>query len=55
MFTTPSVNDLGGHLKLLTMLASIFDQRAKVIDEFSGRVVSDVCGAGECFVVYRSA
>ena len=55
MFTGPSVNDLGGHLKVITMLASIFDQRAKVIDEFSGSVVSDVRGAGERFMVYRSA
>ena len=55
MFTAPSVNDLGGHLKLVTMLASIFDQRAKVIDEFSGSVVSHVRGAGERFMVYRPA
>src|SRR5260370_14863147 len=53
MFTAPSVNDLGGHLKLVTMLASIFDQRAEVIDKFSGRIVSDVRGAGERFMVYR--
>ena|GEM_PF-5654082 len=37
------------------MLASVFDQRAKVIDEFSGSVISDVRGAGECFVVYCPA
>ena len=55
MFTAPSVNDIGGHLKLMTVLASIFDQRAKVIDEFSGSVVSDVRGAGERFMVYRPA
>ena len=55
MFTAPSVNDLGRHLKLVTMLAPIFDQRPKVIDEFSGSVVSDVRGAGERFVVYRPA
>jgi hypothetical protein len=53
MFTAPSVNDLGGHLKLVTMLASIFDQWAEVIDELSGSVVSDVRGAGESFMVYR--
>ncbi len=55
MFTAPSVNDLGGHLKVIIMLMSIFDQRAKVIDEFSGSVVSDVRGAGERFMVYRPA
>ncbi len=55
MFTAPSVNDLGGHLELITMLASIFDQRAKVIDDLSGRVVSYVRGAGERFMVYRPA
>ena len=38
MFTARSVNDLGGHLKLRTTLASILDERAKVIDEFSGSV-----------------
>ena len=47
--------DLGGHLKLMIMLASIFDQRAEVIDEFSGSVVSDVRGTGECLMVYRPA
>ena len=55
MFTAPSVNDLGGHLKLRTMLASIFDERAKVVDQFSGSVVSDVRGAGERLMVYRPA
>ena len=55
MFTAPSVNDLGGHLKIVTMLAPIFDQRAEVIDEFSGSVVSDVRGAGERLMVYRPA
>ena len=55
MFTAPSVNNLGGHLKLMIMLASIFDQRAEVVDEFSGSVVSDVRGAGERFMVYRPA
>ena len=55
MFTAPSVNDLGGHLKVIIMLMSIFDQRAKVIDEFSGSVVSDVRGAGERLMVYRPA
>ncbi len=55
MFTAPSVNDLGGHLKLVAMLASIFDQRPEVIDEFSGSVVSYVRGAGERFMVYRPA
>ena len=55
MFTAPSINDLGGHLELMTMLTSIFDQRAKVIDEFSGSVVSDVRGGGERFMVYRAA
>jgi len=55
MFTAPSVNDLRGHLKLMTMLASIFNQRAKVIDQFSGGVVSDVRGAGERLMVYRPA
>ena len=53
MFTAPSVNDLGGHLKLGTMLISIFDQRTKVIDEFSSSVVPDVRGTGERFMVYR--
>ena len=55
MFTAPSVNDLGGHLKLMTMLASILDERAKVIDQFSGSVVSDVRGASERLMVYRLA
>ena len=55
MFTAPSVNDLGGHLKLLTMLASILDERAKVIDQFSGSVVSDVRRASERLMVYRLA
>jgi hypothetical protein len=55
MFTAPSVNDLGGHLKLMAMLASIFDERAKVIDQFSGSVVSDVRGASERLMVYRPA
>ncbi len=55
MFTGPSVSDLGGHLKLMTMLAPIFDQGAKVIDEFSGSVVSHVRGAGERLMVYRPA
>ena len=55
MFAAPSISDLWGHLKLRTMLTSIFDQRAKVIDEFSGSVVSDVRGSGERFMVYRPA
>ncbi len=55
MLTAPSVNGLGGHLELMTMLASILDERAKVIDQFSGSVVSDVRRAGERLMVYRLA
>jgi hypothetical protein len=36
------------------MLAPGFDQRAKVVDELGGRVISDMRGAGERFVVRRT-
>jgi hypothetical protein len=51
MFTTPSVDNLGRHLKLLAMLAAIFNQRAKVVDKLCGCVVSDMCRAGERLVI----
>ena len=35
MFTAPSVNDLGGHFKLMTVLTPIFDQRTEVIDQLA--------------------
>src|SRR6266566_3963205 len=55
VFTAPAVDDLGCHLEVLAMLAPGLDQRAEVVDELGGRVIPDVRGAGERFVVDRTA
>src|SRR5437868_1510164 len=55
VFAAPPVYDLGRHLEVLAMLAPGLDQRAEVVDELGGRVVSDVRGAGERFMVHRTA
>src|SRR4030088_357292 len=54
VFTAPSVYNFRRHLEILAMLAPGFDQRAKVVDELGGRVISDMRGAGERFVVDRT-
>src|SRR6185437_8810715 len=54
VFTAPPVYNFRRHLEILVMLAPGFDQRAKVVDELGGRVISDMRGAGERFVVGRT-
>src|SRR6266498_5808941 len=54
VFTAPSVYNFRRHLEILAMLAPGFDQRAKVVDELGGRVISDMRGAGERFMVARA-
>src|SRR4249920_1983869 len=54
VFAAPSVYNFRRHLEILAMLAPGFDQRAKVVDELGGRVISDMRGAGERFVVGRT-
>src|SRR4029077_6638426 len=55
VFTAPAVDNLGCHLEVLAMLAPGLDQRAEGVDELGGRVISDMRGASERFVVYRTA
>src|SRR5690349_10177045 len=55
VLAAPPVDNLGCHLEVLAMLAPGPDQRAEVVDELGGRVVSDVRGAGERFMVHRAA
>src|SRR5690349_19478442 len=54
VFTAPPVDNLGRHLEVLAVLAPGLDQRTEVVDELGGRVIPDMRGAGERFVVYRA-
>src|SRR5450755_2699159 len=51
MFTTPSINGLRRHLELKAVLAAIFNEGAKVVDELCGGVVPHMCRVGERLVV----
>src|SRR6516164_9575297 len=51
MFTAPPVDDLGRHLKAGAVLTAVLDERPQIIDQFRGRVITNMCRAGERFVI----
>ena len=55
VLAAPTVNDLWRHFELTAMFTAITYERSKIIDKLCGGVVSNVRGAGKCFVVDRPA
>src|SRR6266542_3243034 len=54
MLAAPAVNDLGRHLQLIAVLAAVPDQRAEIVDELRGGVVTHMRCRGERFVIDRA-